>query len=471
LGERPVKGIDLELRPRKPEQCRTRLVTAALVALAALTGALMALELVHPVYSIGGGARAAIETAIAAAAVLTCGLLTETFARGRQLRELLLLLGICALAVGGLSYWVGPVVAGMPRGASDAGVRLACELLGALALVGAALMPPSVIIRPVRARARVAIALGVGTAVGTAVLAEVLTAHVSSIPASVSSGGWGGHFVATSVDLLTAATLAVAGLAFVARFWRAERGTELLAAASLLLAAGSAQFVALPSVPAGLVTVGDAARALAFALLLGGAYLRYAAAQRHQALAAIRFERERVARDLHDGLAQDLACITTQAQRLDCQLDAEHPLVLATRDALTELRGMIADLTASAASTSEEAVRLLAHDLGRRLDLEVNVRTETDDLLGADRSLEPGSREDLIRATREAIVTAAGHGEDRSVDVALSHRYGRVVVQVSRGAEDVPAPPVGVAIRSWRARGVPRPSVEWSRRVVRRRPV
>ena len=55
--------------------------------------------------------------------------------------------------------------------------------------------------------------------------------------------------------------------------------------------------------------------------------------------ASIRSERERVARDLHDGLAQDLACITTQAQRLDCDLGPHHPLMLATRDALGELRG------------------------------------------------------------------------------------------------------------------------------------
>jgi signal transduction histidine kinase len=178
-----------------------------------------------------------------------------------------------------------------------------------------------------------------------------------------------------------------------------------------------------------------------------------------------------VARDLHDRLAQDLACITTQAQRLDCRLDPEHPLMLATRGALTELRAMIADLTASAAPTSEEAVRLLAHDLGRRLDLEVNVRIEADDPLRDDRSLELGSREDLIRTTREAIVTAAARGEDGSVDVALSRRDGRVVVRVSRGPEDGPQPPVGVAARSRRGRGMPRPSVEWPRRGPRRRPV
>ena len=471
LGVRPVRGTDLDLRSGEPDAWRSRPATAAVVALATLAGALTALELLHPVYRISGGARAAIETAIAAAAVLTGRLVTETLDRDSQLRELLLLLGIFSLAVGGLVYWVGPLVAGVPTGASGAGARIACEALGAFALAGAALMPPSVRIRPVRGRVRVATALGLGAVAATAVFAEVLTAQASSAPASIVTAPWSAHPVAVVVDLLSAATLIVAGLAFVARSWRAERGTELLAGASLLLAAGGAQFAAVPTVSADWVTPGDAARVLGFALLLVGTYLRYAAVQQRHAYTAIQSERERVARDLHDGLAQDLACITTQAQRVDCQLDPEHPLMLATRDALTELRRMIADLTVSAAPTSEEAVRLLAHDLGRRLDLEVNVRTEPDDASAVDEDLGPGARDDLIRATREAIVTAADQEGEGGVDVALSCRDGRVVVHVARRAENVAERLVGAAKPNQRARGVSRLSAQWPRRAGSRRPV
>jgi signal transduction histidine kinase len=127
-------------------------------------------------------------------------------------------------------------------------------------------------------------------------------------------------------------------------------------------------------VPADWVTPREAVRLVAVGLLLGGVCLRYAKVQRRRAYTAVCSERERIARDLHDGLAQDLVCITTQAQRLDCRLGPDDPLLLATRDALAEVRGMIVDLTSSTAFTSEAAAPLIAHERGHPVDVRVNVR-------------------------------------------------------------------------------------------------
>ena len=55
--------------------------------------------------------------------------------------------------------------------------------------------------------------------------------------------------------------------------------------------------------------------------------------------AALNAERTRIARDLHDGLAQDLAVIVTQARRLATRLGDEHPLTIAARRALDDLPG------------------------------------------------------------------------------------------------------------------------------------
>jgi signal transduction histidine kinase len=468
LGIVPLEADNFDVGTPGRVEAQTQPVAAPALAIAVVTGILIALELLRPVHGIDAGARAALETAIAVAAVITARLLIDIFDRSRQLRELLLILGVLALSLADFSYWAGPVVAGVRSPASGGAVRLGCELIGALALAAAALVPRTSMVEPLRGLARVGAVLGLGVIAAGTLLAEVIAVHPGTSPAEAAPAAGAAHSVAVGVQVLSAAILAVAGLAFVARSWRAERGTQLLAGASLLLAAAGVQFVTVPTVPADWVTPREGARLVAFALLLGGVCLRYAHVQRRDAYTAICSVRERIARDLHDGLAQDLACITTQAQRLDCHLGPEHPLMLATGNALAELRGMIADLTASAAPTSEAAVHMIARELGRRLDVEVNVRGEAD---AVDGGMELRPRDDLIRATREAIVNAALHGEARHVDVALSRRAGNLVVHVSDDARGVPEPrPAGVAARKLRARSVSRLSAEWSLRAKRRRP-
>jgi signal transduction histidine kinase len=448
---------------------RAQAAAAATLAIAVIAGILVALEVLRPAHTVDPGARAAIETAIAAAAVVTARFLIEIFDRGRQLRELLLIVAVLAVSLASFSSWAGPLVAGVQRPTAADTVRLSWELIGALALAAAAFVPPKLVLRPLHRHARAATVLGFGALAAGTVLAEVMTVQRGVNPATGSTGA--GHFFAVGVQVLSAAVMTVGALGFIARFWRAERGADLLAGASLMLAAAGVQFAAVPAAPADWVSPGDGARLAAFILLLSGVWLRYVNVQRSRTVSAVRLERERVARDLHDGLAQDLACITTQAQRLDCDLGPEHPLMLATRDALAELRAMIADLTAASAPTSEEAVRLVAHDLGRRLDLQVNVRREADAGPEVDGGLDAASRDDLIRATRDAIVNAAVRGEDRHVDLCLSCRAGRLVVRVSDG-EPVPelGRPPGVALWERRTRGVARLSSELTRRGARRRP-
>jgi hypothetical protein len=333
------------------------------LAIAVVIGFLVALEVVRPVHAVDAGVRAAVETAIAVAGLLASRLLIDIFDRTRQLRELLLAVGVFALSLAAFSYWVGPIVAGVRDPASGDAVRLGWELIGALALAAAALVPPTSLVAPFRRLANATAVLGLGViAVGT-LLAAVLAVHPATGRANAAAPS-----LMVGVQVASVVILAVAGCAFVAGAWRAERGTELLAGACMLLAVAGGQFVTVSPGPTDWVTPGDGARLVAFGLLLGAMCLRYRKVQRHHAHRAVCSERERIARDLHDGLAQDLACITTQAQRFDCRLGPDHPLILATRDALGELRGMIADLTDSTAAPAEEAAPPIAHELGHLFD-------------------------------------------------------------------------------------------------------
>ena len=473
LGLRPLGADDLDIETLEPAVARMQPIAPAALAIAVATGILIALELLRPVHAIDASARAAIETAITVAALLSSRLLIETFGRTRQLRELLLVLGVLLVWLADFSYWAGPVVAGVRGHASGGAVRVGCELAGALALAGAALVPPTSIVKPLPALAKVAAVVGLGAiAIGTC-LAQVIVAHAATAPAKAATAGAAAGPVTVGVQLASAAILAVAGLAFAARSWRAGRGSELLAGAFLLLGAAGVQFVRVPTVPADWITQREGARLVAFALLLAGVCLRYAKVQRRHAYAAICSERERIARDLHDGLAQDLVCITMQAQRLDCHLGPEHPVMLATRGALAELRGMIADLTTSTAPSSEAAVRVVARELRRRLDVEVHMRPEADAASAVDRGLDFGPRDDLIRAARDSIVPSAIRGDARQVDIALVRGPGGLEVHPSDDddARGIPKPPsVAAPVQQLPARGVSRLSSEWSRRARRRRP-
>ena len=464
VGVVPVETDNFDLGA--PERARTQPIAPWLLAAAVVSGVLVALELFRPVHGIDAAARAAVETAIALAAILTSSLLIEIFDRTRQLRELLLALGILALAVAGFSYWAGPVVAGVRGPASGGAVRLGCELLGALAVAAAALAPRTSIVAPFRRLAKAGSVLGLSVIAVVTLLASVIAVHPATVPAKGAA-----PFLTLGAQLASAVLLAVAGFAFVARSWRAERGTELLVAACLLLAVAGVQFVTVPTVPANWVTPREGARLLAFALLLGGVCLRYAKVQRRHAFTVVCSERERIARDLHDGLAQDLACITTEGQRLDCRLGPDDPLMLATRDALAQLRGTIADLTASTAPTSEAAVRLIAHELGHRFDVQVNVRSDADPAPTVESGLDLTPRDNLIRATRQAIVEAALRGDARHVDVALVRRAGTLVVRVSGATHTAPQTRAAGSAQ-WRpqALGGSRLSWERPRRAKMRRP-
>ena len=142
-------------------------------------------------------------------------------------------------------------------------------------------------------------------------------------------------------------------------------------------------------------------------------------------------ERERIARDIHDGLAQDLATIAVHAQRLRTSLGDDHPLTVAARRALASSRETIIDLSASHADTTSAAIRTVADELEARfaITVTVNDRIDTDN---SGRDLPPRVREHAVRIAREAIVNAARHGGAQHVEVTLEgNDVGALLLRIS----------------------------------------
>lgn len=163
-------------------------------------------------------------------------------------------------------------------------------------------------------------------------------------------------------------------------------------------------------------------------VLLLAAWCLLGAAQRRVSADAVVVERRRIAHDLHDGLAQDLAYIALHSERLASQHGDEHPVVIAARRALAVSRGHISDLEARHAPSAEAAIREVAGEFRARYGVEVAVAREADE---ARDGLELPGRSELVRIAREAIANAVRHGGAQRIDVRLGGHDDDVLLRVS----------------------------------------
>jgi len=127
--------------------------------------------------------------------------------------------------------------------------------------------------------------------------------------------------------------------------------------------------------------------------------------------------------------------------------------MIAARNALATSRGVIADLSASTAPTTEAALRIIGDELRHRYGLQIAVRTETLGPLPSGGDLDPVEREQVVRIAREAIVNAALHGAARHVDVVVLRTGTDLLMTVSDdGCGITDAYRCGMGLRTMRAR-------------------
>src|SRR5215217_3133164 len=147
------------------------------------------------------------------------------------------------------------------------------------------------------------------------------------------------------------------------------------------------------------------------ALLVGG-IRDFEWAHRRDAEDAVMDERRRLARELHDGLAQELAYITTASRRLAEHPGAEH-LAQAAERALEESRAAILALTRPTDEPLERTIASAAQSIGARAGIDVTVAVRP----GLD--VPPDVRQAVLRILREAMGNAARHGRAGTVRVSL----------------------------------------------------
>jgi signal transduction histidine kinase len=382
----------------------------------------------------------AIETAATLTALLAGVLVLGRFLRQPTLRELVLAGGLVLLGVTNFLYSLIPALVDATPGSFDTWSPLAGRLLGAVALALATILPATSVRRPRRALvhalggvAAVVVVMGVGGALLAPVLPTGIDPDLS--PESSSRPRVVGEPVVLAVQLVAMLLYAAAAAGFVRR--AEQTGDELmtwLAVGTTLLAFARLNYFLFPSIYSEWVYTGDFLRLAGYLVVLAGAFREIFGYQRELAEAAVHRERRRIARELHDGLAQELAFISSQARRFTGSADRElgRHVARAAERALDESRLAITTLTRPVNAPLDASVARAAEDVAHRAGVEV----ELDLAQGIEA---PDSVHDaFVRIVREAITNAARHGSAQAVAVRLTARDG-VLLTIEDDGSGLPA--------------------------------
>jgi signal transduction histidine kinase len=364
--------------------------------------------------------RSAIETGITLSALVSAVLLLAHFRQTRLLRDLLLLAALATVALTDFIFNALPAYH-YQTGIYGAGARMALTILIAGIFVAVAFARGD---REVQAGRRLA-AIAVPAAFYWVALGELVDLIAGPVREQGPSGAYGP--LATTVSVTCCLILFVSAAGFAVRHRDGERSAGLLAAAAVCMAGAQLGKLGLGVAPPDWVTPSDALRVAGYGLLLAAAVGMYRRSQVQVARDAVSAERMRIARDLHDGLAQDLAFIAAHSERLAREFGADHPLAVAATRALAASRGQIVDLEASHASNTESALREVAGEMAARHG--VNVKVVVDGDVNAERT--EHERRELVRIAREAIANAVRHGGARNVTVSLGSRRDDLLLRVS----------------------------------------
>jgi signal transduction histidine kinase len=188
-----------------------------------------------------------------------------------------------------------------------------------------------------------------------------------------------------------------------------------LGAACALAGFARVNYVLFPSIYSDWIYTGDLLRTASYVVLTLAATRemgRYFAAQAH---VAVLDDRRRLARELHDGLVQELVYIRSAAHDLPRTDGLAQRIVGACDTALDEARSAIEALGRS----SEEPLGFVLHRAARQVAERYDGRrvvVDLDDSVHVDQH----QLHALVRITREAVSNALRHGQARSICIRLS---------------------------------------------------
>lgn len=397
---------------------RAGVPVVTVVTLAAAVAAVVLLVPATRFQLVSAAAGAIVVTARGMAEVFAGYLAGQRFVRTASREDFGVAVGLGVMAVADVVFVLNRVTLA-PDGGSAA-AELPYYLVGAGVLATAALSPR----RPMFRRPRRYMILA---AVAAVALVLLLLEELAVIPGLGVRPGTEPHDIA-QLRLATCALLVVAAVGLAGnRDTRKEPLTRWLGVAAFLAALAQLARVAEPApVPATFTWAHVFHLGVALALLVGalGEVRSY---QRRLVEMAVADERRRVARDLHDGFAQELAFIASQSKYLAGQSGDQRlrQIAMAAERSLDDSRAVVGALTRASRVPLSASIELQAQEFARRWGLSVQLALEP----AVD--VEPEKEQAILRIVGEALSNAARHAEASTVDIRLEYRNGPLLVAVS----------------------------------------
>ncbi len=416
--------------------------------LAGLLGATLALFLTHPAMRTRfelPELRLVLETTMALAGLLVAVLAAARFsAEGRRV-DLLLASGFFVASLSAAGFGIAPVLGGAPSRPPEEWA----SLLGGM--LGVALIAVAPFVNGRTRRREWAIANSVASAGLVLFVAWTLLRDAgNSLPPLSLPVGQTQPFYLTGTLALQALIMLVAVVGWGERFRvRQDDLSRWLALGFTLMLFAALQLVFQPLVAGDLVSQGDFLRMLAYVVILIGAWRAIRFAEFGRAVAE---ERARVAREIHDGLAQYLFAVSTHASMLESGADAEETLPRLKEAALLaqqEARFAILALSsASGTAPFDAALRRYVEFLTADGALDVELDVDPGMHLAPDEQIE------IFRIVQEGLANVRKHAQATRAEVIIGWREGErfVSIQDDGAGFDGEEVAAGQGLKNMRAR-------------------
>ena len=374
-----------------------------------------------------------LDSVDACVALLVAYLVHGRFVRRGRLQDLLISQGLVLLAVAGLGLgYVADAFPGFAPGTLDVWLPLTVRVLGAIFIVSGALTGNSTTPRWLGALRRWPAIPVVAVVVVVLSVLWALRTHLpvalnlSALPESARSPFLTGHVLLLGAQAFAAACFMLASVVYTAQASRYhDELLRWLGPACALAGFARVNYLLFPSLYTDWLYTGDVLRTGCYLLLLVGATREIRQYWTTQAEVAVLADRHRLARELHDGVIQELGYIRSESCALPAAASAQSDHILGACDrALDEARSAVQALSHtgedSLAMTLHRAAQQVTDRFGTALDVEL------DDTIVA--TFE--QRHALVRIAREAASNAIRHGGAQRITVSLTQHDGQRQLRV-----------------------------------------